>query len=171
MSIRLIAFSRLLVLGGLAMWLSIAVINNVTDPGTNRLLLSHTLSMDLVMAEEVLGAGLLWRAWPADWVPAVLYWVAAVQLICALFLWWAAFSYAKAFWVQKQCVLLRARNRAVLALSLFVLLWLFFICGGLWLGYWLKQGPIQMVHFSLIVIGLCALNYIQTQPEAVQRVL
>ncbi|MBQ0218061.1 DUF2165 family protein [Alcaligenes faecalis] len=171
MSIRLIAFSRLLILGGLAMWLSIAVINNVTDSGTNRLLLSHTLSMDLVMAEELLGAGLLWRAWSAQWAPVVLYVVAAVQLTCAILLWWAALSYGKAFLVQKACVLLRARNRAVLALSLFVFLWLFFICGGLWFGYWLKQGPVQMVHFSLIVIGLCALNYVQTQPVELSRAL
>lgn len=164
MSIRLVAFSRLLVLLGLAMWLSIAVLNNLTDASTNRLLLSHTISMDLVRADMVLGTGLLWRAWSADWAPVVLYLVATAQFVCAFFLWWSAVLFARACVLSDVRVLFKARNRAVLALSLFVLLWLFFICGGLWFGYWLKQGAVQMVHLSLIVIGLCALNFIQNLP-------
>ncbi|EMV8752352.1 DUF2165 family protein [Escherichia coli] len=170
MSIRLVAFSRLVVLLGLAAWLSIAVVNNLTDPGTNRMLLGHTLSMGLMLTEEVLGAGLLWRAWPAQWAPTILYLVVAAQFVCTTFLWWAAVSYARAFALKDARVLLEARSRAVLALSLFVLLWMFFICGGLWFGYWLKQGAVQMVHLSLIVIGLCALNFVQNVPVAVRGI-
>lgn len=164
MSIRLIAFSRLVILLGLAVWLSIAIINNLTDPGTNRLLLGYTLSMELIRAEEVLGAGLLWRAWPAHWSPVVLYIVVIVQLVCVAFLWWAAVSYIRALTSNDAQVLKDARNRAVLALSLFVLLWIFFICGGLWFSYWLKQGAVQMVHMTLILIGISALIFVQMQP-------
>jgi len=164
-SIRLIAFSRLVILLGLAAWLSIAVINNLTDPGTNRMLLGHTLSMDLVRTEEVLGAGLLWRAWSAHWSPLVLYLVVTAQFVCVTFLWWAAVSYARAFSFKDVQMLRDARIRAVLALSLFVLLWMFFICGGLWFGYWLKQGAVQMVHMTLILIGIGALIFVQAQPN------
>lgn len=40
------------------------------------------------------------------------------------------------------------------ALLLFIFHWGAFLCGGLWFGYWLKQGAIQMVHMTLLVIGI-----------------
>lgn len=165
MSVRIIAFSRLVILLGLAIWLSIAVVNNLTDPGTNSLLLGYTLSMDLIRTEEILGAGLLWRAWPTQWSPVILYFVVAVQLVCATILWWATAAYAKAFSYKDVQALSDGRDRAVLALSLFILLWMFFICGGLWFGYWLKQGAVQIVHMVLILIGIGALILVQTQPN------
>ena len=67
MSIRFRAFSRLVLVMGLAIWLTIAVFNNLADPQTNRLLLGQTLSMELLKPEPVLGSGLTWRALPADW--------------------------------------------------------------------------------------------------------
>ena len=165
MSIRLIAFSRLVIVFGLAVWLTIAVINNLTDPGTNRTLLSHTLSMGLVSTEEVLGAGLLWRAWPAHWSHALLYFIVALQFIFAVFLWRASVSYVKAFMKQDIRLLLAAQRHATFALSLFNSLWMFFICGGLWFGYWLKQAPVQTVHMTLILIGVGTLIFVQTQPH------
>lgn len=165
MSIRLIAFSRLVVVMGLAVWLSIAVINNLTDPGTNRLLLGHTISMDLIHTEDILGAGLIWRAWPAQWSTALLYLVVSIQITCSAFLWWAGLSYTKALLLNDPHLLALARNRAFLALSLFVLLWMFFICGGLWFAYWLKQGAIQAVHMTLILIGIGALLFVEVQPR------
>ena len=164
MSTRIIAFSRLVVILGLAAWLTIAVINNLTDPETNRMLLGHTIAMDLIWAEETLGAGLVWRAWPARWSTVLLYIVVVIQIICSTSLWWAAFSYAKAFSLNDDRILSVARNRALIALSLFVLLWMFFICGGIWFGYWLKQGAIQTVHMTLILIGINALIFVQVQP-------
>lgn len=165
MNIRTIAFSRLIILLGFAIWLTIAVINNLTDPGTNRQLLGHMLSMDLIRAEEILGAGLLWRSWSAQWSALILYLVAMLQFICAAFLWWAAVSYGKALYCKDAQALSAGRDRAIIALSLFLLLWIFFICGGLWFGYWLKQGAVQMVHMVLILIGIGSLNLVQTQPD------
>lgn len=164
MSIRLIAFSRLVVVMGLAMWLTIAVFNNVTDSGTNRQLLGHTLSMGLLEQEEVLGAGLRWRAMPAELASVLLYLVIAAQLLVCASLWRASVTYMRVLLKNDDTSMSEARNRALLALSLFVLLWMWFICGGLWFGYWLKQGAVQMVHLSLIVIGLCALTFVQNQP-------
>lgn len=164
MSIRLIAFSRLVVVMGLAMWLTIAVFNNVTDSGTNRQLLGQTLSMGLLEQEEVLGAGLRWRAMPAEFASVLLYLVVAAQLLVCASLWRASVAYMRVFLRNDDAPMIVARNQALLALSLFVLLWMWFICGGLWFGYWLKQGAVQMVHLSLIVIGLCALTFVQQQP-------
>ncbi|WJV25512.1 MULTISPECIES: DUF2165 family protein [Pseudomonas] len=161
MSFHAFSFSRLAVVAGLALWLSIAVLNNLCDPETNRFHIGNTLSMVLLEEEELLGSALRWRAWPAQWAAAVLYAVAGIQVLVSLLLWYAAFSYARA-WRRKSLALLNlARNRAVIALTCFLLLWFGFICGGLWFGYWLKQGAIQSVHLTLILIGLLALLFVQ----------
>ena len=164
MSIRLYAFSRLALLFGLATWLTIAVFNNLTDPQTNRLLLGMTLSMELIKTEPVLGSGLTWKAWPADWSTALLYGIATLQSVIAVLLWRATKSYARAMIQNTVIALEKARDHATLALTCFLMLWLWFVCGGLWFGYWLKQGAVQSVHMTLIIISLAALLYVQSVP-------
>ncbi|WMI97507.1 DUF2165 family protein [Pseudomonas chlororaphis subsp. aurantiaca] len=165
MSFHVFAFSRLAVMASLALWLSIAVLNNLTDPETNRFHIGNTLSMVLLEEEELLGVALRWRAWPAHWAEATLYAVAGIQVAVSALLWYAAFGYVKAWRLGSRRVLDSARNRAVVALTCFLLLWFGFICGGLWFGYWLKQGAIQSVHMTLILIGLVALLFVQGDPQ------
>jgi hypothetical protein len=57
---------------------------------------------------------------------------------------------------QKESGLDLAIARANGALGAFLGLWLFFLCGGLWFGYWMKMGPVQQVHLTLMVIALLA---------------
>lgn len=166
MSIRLAAFSRALLLAGLATWLMLAAFNNIIDAGTNRVLLGHMLSMDLLKADPSLGVGLAGRAWSLAWVDVLLDAVIAVQLLIAAALWIAALSFAGAARHADAARLARARGRAIVALSAFLLLWLWFACGGLWFGYWIKQGAVQSVHMTLILIALSALLYVQSQPIA-----
>jgi predicted small integral membrane protein len=170
MSFHAYSFSRLVVVTGLALWLSIAVFNNLSDPGTNRLHIGNTLSMALLEEEEILGAALLWRAWPAHWAENVLYVVAGIQIAVSLLLWFAAFSYAQAWRRGSRSALHTARNRAVIALTCFLLLWFSFVCGGLWFGYWMKQGAIQSVHMTLILIGIGALLFVQGEPAPNQSI-
>ncbi len=56
---------------------------------------------------------------------------------------------------------MRCVSKRTLALTCFLMLWMGFICGGLWFGYWLKQGAIQSVHMTLILITLASLQYVQ----------
>lgn len=161
MSIRITAFSHLVITAGLALWMSIAVLNNLYDPGTNHFHLGTMLSMELVRAEELLGSGLVWRSWPAEWVPRLLYGVVSCQLSIACLLWRAVLAYVHT-WLRPDLRRLKvARDRAMIALACFVLLWLGFICGGLWFGYWIKQGAIQSVHLALIVIGIGSIVLVQ----------
>lgn len=166
MSIRIAAFSRTVLLAGLATWLTIAVFNNITDSGTNRVLLGHMLSMDLLRADPSLGAGLIWRAWPVTRITALLDSVIAAQLMVAGALWSAVVLFAGAAWHADIQRFIRARGRAIVALSGFLLLWIWFACGGLWFGYWIKQGAVQSVHMTLILIAMSALLYVQGQPFA-----
>lgn len=164
MSIPLFAFSRCAVMAGLALWLSIAAWNNFTDPGTNRFHIGNTLSMALLQDEAVLGAALRWRAWPAHWAGILLYAIAAAQSLVAALLWHSAFTYAAAWRQRSHQALNLARHRAVIALTGFLMLWLAFICGGLWFGYWMKQGAIQSVHLTLILMGFAALSFVYADP-------
>ncbi|MBB4868225.1 putative small integral membrane protein [Pseudomonas nitritireducens] len=164
MSFRIFAFSRLAVVASLALWLSIAVLNNMSDPGTNRFHIGNTLSMSLLEEEELLGAALRWRAWSTHWADQVLYGVAGVQIAVSLLLWLAAWSYLQAWRQSSHAALSVARNRAVVALTCFLLLWFCFLCGGLWFGYWMKQGAMQSVHMTLVLIGLGALLFVQGEP-------
>lgn len=164
MSISLFAFSRGAAMAGLALWLSIAAWNNFTDPGTNRFHIGNTLSMALLQDEAVLGAALRWRAWPAHWAGILLYSIAAAQSLVATLLWHSAFTYAMAWRRCSHQTLHLARHRAVIALTGFLMLWLAFICGGLWFGYWMKQGAIQSVHLTLILMGFAALSFVHADP-------
>ncbi|WP_256583217.1 MULTISPECIES: DUF2165 family protein [Pseudomonas] len=166
MSFHPFSFSRLAVVASLALWLSIAVLNNLTDPETNRFHIGNTFSMVLLEEEELLGAALRWRAWPVQWAETALYAVAGIQIVVSMLLWYAAFAYARAWRLGSRTALDVARNRAVVALTCFLLLWFGFICGGLWFGYWLKQGAIQSVHMTLVLIGLVALLFVQGEPQS-----
>lgn len=164
MSIRIQAFSRFILLSGLATWLSIAVFNNLTDSETNRLLLGQTLSMELLKKEAILGSGLIWRACSAEWSSNLLYAIAAFQLLIAALLWRSAAGYMHATLRNNAQTMTEASSQATLALTCFLMLWLGFICGGLWFGYWLKQGAIQSIHMTLIIITLASLQYVQINP-------
>lgn len=171
MPIRTTIFCHASIIFGLALWMSIAAFNNLNDPATNNFHLGNTLSMDLLKLDGKLGMGLIWRAWSVQWRSEVLYVVVVFQIIIAFLLWRAGFTYARA-WLQCCLAMFEvARHQAVVALTCFVLLWLGFICGGLWFGYWIKQGMIQSVHLTLILIGIGALLLVQgaASPIAVKR--
>jgi len=83
--------------------------------------------------------------------------VNAPQLSIALSLWNAWFRYVLVYYKKDQRLIERAARRVIFALTCFLTSWLVFICGGLWFGYWLKQGAMQSVHMTLILIALVAI--------------
>ncbi|MDD7911075.1 MULTISPECIES: DUF2165 family protein [Pseudovibrio] len=149
---------RAVLLTGLAAWMTVAVLNNITDTGTNLIHLDNMLSMRLLIEDPIFGNGLEWRAWNGVPAQAVLWIVICWQVLTAAALWWAAVNMIGAFMKggrDEAC--LRAVN---LALSMFLGLWLVFLCGGLWFGYWMKQGAIQGVHLTLVIVSLMSLTYL-----------
>lgn len=160
MSLRTYTSSCGVLIAGIALWLSIAAFNNLTDPNTNQALLSHTLSMDLIIANPTLGMGLSWRALPANLVSILLYIIIFIQFSVAIMLWRTVYNYYLASKSGSRKSLNKARSIAIVALTAFEILWLVFMNGGLWLGYWLNQGEAQNVHMKLVIIGLLLLLYV-----------
>ncbi len=153
--------SKSVLMLGIAGWMTIAVLNNVTDPGTNRFHLGTMFEMAL-LAEEPngLGQNLSWRALPRSITPVILWLVVAVQIAITTYLWKAAWRCATAALGGRSTLSDATRRTAVRALTCFMALWLCFMIGGFWFGYWIKQGAIQQVHMTLLIVSVLSIGFI-----------
>lgn len=121
--------------------------------------------MELIVDDPLLGNGLESRAWQGDTAQGLLNLVIGIQVVIAAFLWVAALAMAAAVARPQDVSLQRlAPALAIGAVTSFAGLWVFFLCGGLWFGYWMKQGPIQMVHMTLLILSIASLFYL-AQPS------
>ena len=144
---------------GLAFYLSIAVINNILDKKTNRHFLKQMFSMRLLKEDQELGQGLLKRAICEKKANITLNMIIYLQVIIALLLWFGASQLAWTF-LNHPSYLNVAKNVCNIAITMFMVLWFFFWCGGLWLGYWIKSPQIQEVHMKLIMLSISELIFI-----------
>ncbi|MCW0983654.1 DUF2165 domain-containing protein [Agrobacterium sp. BT-220-3] len=157
-----VLLSKSALMVGIASWMTVAVINNATDPITNRFFLGAMLQMRLLAGDQdALGAGLLWRAWAIPGTAEVFLWVIVViQAAIAGYLWKAAVQLTFASIRRNVCDIEMARTTAIRALTCFMMLWIAFMVGGFWFGYWIKQGAIQQVHMTLLIISIISTAYI-----------
>lgn len=147
-----LALLKVLVVGALALWMTLAVYNNIVDPGTNRSLLGKVTSMQELKDDPVLGTGLIGRAVEGTAYPrAILNIVIVVQLIVVALLWRGAWLLA--FGTDPAA----AAAAANLSLGAFIALWFWFLTGGLFYGYWMKMPQVQQVHLTLVMIGILAM--------------
>lgn len=147
-----VLFPRALLLLAFAAWLAVAVINNIRDRGTNVFLLGVMFRMTLLKEDPQIGNGLKHRAIDDVRIHGrMLSFIVAVQIVVAAALAFAGAATA-AQWLGRP--LTDATGAANLALALFASLWFFFMSGGLWFGYWLKQPQVQQVHMTLVVMAI-----------------
>jgi predicted small integral membrane protein len=142
----------LLILGGMALWLSLIAVNNSTDFDTNRTLLGDTVSMKAILADHTSGQGLRWRALPRGFAGPMLALIITYQVATAAFMWRAVLTGARLLRGRggTASTFVRHANRG---LALFAGMFLGFLVGGLWFGYWMHLGPVQQVHFTLLIVG------------------
>jgi hypothetical protein len=53
---------------------------------------------------------------------------------------------------------------ANLGLAVFLAIFLGFLLTGLWFSYWVKMGPVQQGHLTLLLIGLAAVIVVNLRP-------
>jgi predicted small integral membrane protein len=142
----------LFILGGMALWISLIAFNNSTDFDTNRTLIGDTVSMKAILADHSSGAGLHWRAMPRGLAGPLLALIITYQVATAAFMWRALLSGVRALRSPGGDLtsFVRHANRS---LTLFAGMFLGFLIGGLWFGYWMHLGPVQQVHFTLLIVG------------------
>lgn len=161
-----IDLSRTIFLTGLALWITLIAINNLTDSGTNIHLLSLMVTMESIIADPVMGNGLEWRALPGEPTATIVLWtIIAYQILNAALLWRASimFIFLLRFPsnIKKRQFAQKAANTA---LTCMMIEWMFFMCGGLFFGYWMKMGAVQSVHIALLMTTLIGFIFINFNP-------
>lgn len=151
-----------LVVCGLGAWFSLAVFNNVIDFNTNRFLIAKMISMEDIIQDPNLGNGIQWRAINGKWWPSIiLVGVISYQLVVVLksVLAGAALVSIAISGAPISDSLLFDINTT---LVMWLMLWLGFLTGGLWFGYWLKMQQLQAAHIMLTIIALLSLVLVNT---------
>ncbi|MGW5877691.1 DUF2165 family protein [Nocardiopsis terrae] len=154
---------QLLVLVGMAAWLTLIMINNITDSGTNIHLIGRVLTMEDMVGNPHQGQGLLGRALSGDLAAPALYGVIAYQAVSSALLWWAAAAHLLLALGRGDGT--RATRLGNVALSALAGLALMFLVGGLWFGYWITFGPVQQVHFTLLLVAVGGLVLVNLPRE------
>lgn len=139
-------------LAGVTAWLTLIAVNNATDFGTNKALLQVTMNMQPLIDDPVRGNGLEWRALPNGLAAPALIAVILYQFGTVALMWRAVATGIRAMRNPSHGIngYIRQVNHALVP---FLLLFVGFLVSGLWFGYWLHLGPVQMVHFTLLIIG------------------
>lgn len=148
----------LLFLLGLSTWMSLAVYNNIVDRQTNVTLLHRMISMELLKTDPDLGNGLAGRAIENRTVAAhMLTAVVSVQILIIFCMWSGSIAYLLGVFEIAGVTLGAGVALASLGIGSFAALWFFFLCGGLYFGYWIKMPQVQQVHLTLLMISILTL--------------
>lgn len=145
-------FARALLFFGFAGWMAVAVVNNIRDRTTNVFLLGIMFRMVLLKEDPNMGNGLKHRAIDdVRFHGRMLTFIVCCQIVIVLALGVAGLANAAA-WLGSPFA--SPAGTGNLALALFASLWFFFLSGGLWFGYWMKQPHVQQVHMTLVLMAL-----------------
>lgn len=147
---------KVVVVGGYAIYLTLLVLNNVTDPVTNSGAIEPMMTMRALKEDPPLGRGALWRAVDSPLVHKAAYGIVIViEAVAAALLWRAAIMLGGAGAGGYGEDRVRAAVAAAdLGLLVLVGLALAFLLTGLWFVYWVKMGGVEQAHTTLLFIAL-----------------
>lgn len=153
--------AEVILLGGFSTWLTIAVINNIIDRKTNIVLLSGMASMKLVKEDSLLGNGLQGRAVNNPGIAEhVLTGVIISQLIIVVLMWCGTSLHVYELAGGAGLAGVSGLSIAITGIVASIALWFFFLCGGLYFGYWIKTPQIQHTHLAVLIVSLQILTYV-----------
>jgi len=138
---------------GLAVWLSLSVVNNIQGFAGSVAAVGATMNMAPLKLAPIVDTPLLARALrlPALHRAALLLvLVLALQIVAACAFW------AGAWPLLLSDDLAAARPWLNLGLSAFSLFLFAMHLGGLWFGYWIRQEGLQQAHISLLLWTVAA---------------
>lgn len=144
-----------LVLGGLAFWMTLAVVNNVIGFRGAVIAIGHLMNMETLRQPPTGESPLLSRAvGGAGWHRFVMALTLLFEIVSGLLLWWATLMIAGNTWGKVD----RAEALAVvnLALAALIALLFFFLLGGTWFVYYVKQESLQISHVAMIALAIGA---------------
>lgn len=128
--------SKILFVLSAALFAALVGMNNILDYEINFAAVQHVMLMDSVFP----GNNSMWRAVSAPWLHHLAYWlIIATELAIALLGFWGAFELWRAR--RDAAQFNRRKTKAVLALTLGILLWFggFLVVAGEWFLMWQSQ--------------------------------
>jgi predicted small integral membrane protein len=144
---------KLLLVAGLALWLTVIVLNNVIAFGNGVAALGILMGMQLFDQAPAIDTPLRARSVTARvWHRIVFGFVVLLEVVVALLLWYAAIGFAGALLGGSDPV--AAITRGNLALAAFAALAFVMMLGGSWFAYYIRQETVQITHFVLIVVAI-----------------
>jgi predicted small integral membrane protein len=147
---------KALLVGGYATYLTLFVLNNVTDPVTNSGAIEPMMTMRGLKEDPLLGRGVVWRAIDSPFIHRAAYRIViAIQAVAAVLLWRATVMLVEAGTRgYRASDVHSAVGAANLGMLVFVGLAFAFMLTGLWFMYWVKMGPVEQAHTTLLFIAL-----------------
>ncbi|MBN7137572.1 hypothetical protein A7A76_23000 [Lysobacter enzymogenes] len=145
-----LAVFKIVLLAGLAGWLSLVALNNLIAFGNGAFALGQIMRMAPLQQAPAIQTPLLARKVESVfWHRAVLAVVLAAEIVSALLLWAAAAGFAglaaePAAWAN-------------LALAAFMATCFLMLIGGSWFAYYIRQDNVQLLHFVLIGVAAAAM--------------
>ena len=136
---------------GLAVWLSLTVVNNIQGFAGSAAAVGATMNMAPLKLAPIVDTPLLARALRSPALHrAALLLVLALQIVAACAFW------AGAWPLLFSADLAAARPWLNLGLSAFSAFLFAMHLGGLWFGYWIRQEGLQQAHISLLLWTVAA---------------
>jgi predicted small integral membrane protein len=157
--------AKMLLVFAVALFYTFVVFNNTTDYNSNYQFVRHVLMMDSTFP----GNRGMWRALNSPWLHTLFYvgiiaWESMTMILC----WWGGVKLARTL-RQTAAAFSEAKNLAVAALTLALLMWLiaFLSVGGEWFLMWQsKSWNGQDAAFRMFtVIGIVLLFVAQPDGE------
>ena len=147
----LLLFKAILI-AGLAVWMTIIVINNATAFAGGVATIGLMMSMQLFDQPPVIKTPLLARrVIDPGWHKAAYALVLVAEIVVAALLIFAAIGFAGALFGAVDPA--AAIQRSNLALSALLAMSFLFVLGGAWFAYYVKQDGMQTMHFVLIAVA------------------
>ncbi|MBW8321421.1 MAG: DUF2165 domain-containing protein [Rhizobium sp.] len=146
---------KAVLLSGLALWLCVVVLNNLTAFRGGVFSVGSLMAMQLFDEAPPIRSPLLSRRVTAEgWHRLIYGFIVALEVAVALLLVYAAMASLGAFLGYADTRF--AVARANLALSGFVAMGLTMLVGGAWFAYYIRQEGTQITHLALIGLGVVA---------------
>jgi predicted small integral membrane protein len=156
---------KIALLGGVALFYTLVVFNNLTDFDSNYQFVRHVLSMDSTFP----GNRGMWRALPSPTMHLAFYiGIIAWEIVTTILLWWGVAALLRALRLPA-AAFNAAKSVPVIALGLSMTMWLvaFLSIGAEWFLMWQsKTWNGQDAAFRMFsVVGVVLLIVMQPEPD------
>jgi hypothetical protein len=144
---------KFVVISGLALWKTLAVINNIRAFRGGVAAIGQLMGMQVLRQPPTSESPLLSRAVEGErWHRLVLGLTVLLEIGCALLLWWATALVAGSAlgWAAPD----QALAVVNLSLAAFIALLFFFMLGGTWFAYYIRHELLNVSHVAWLAAAI-----------------